>query len=94
MRYFGTFPVLEHIGQVVYKILFPPGTRIHPVFHISLLKKHVGDPSAQYIPLPLLSSYEGPIIQPLQILDSRTFLPNGNWIPQVLIQWDGISNSI
>lgn len=43
MRYFGPFPIIERIEQVAYKLLLPPDTKIHPAFHVSLLKKCAGD---------------------------------------------------
>lgn len=38
-RYFGPFKVLKRIGEIVYKLELPDEARIHPVFHVSLLKR-------------------------------------------------------
>ena len=44
-RYCGPFEVLERIGPIAYRLAFPTSTRVHNVFHVSLLKKYVHDPN-------------------------------------------------
>ncbi|WMV08514.1 hypothetical protein MTR67_001899 [Solanum verrucosum] len=45
-RYIGPYKVIRRIGQVVYELELPQRlSTVHPVFHVSMLRKCVGDPS-------------------------------------------------
>lgn len=88
LRYFGPFEIIEKIGEVAFKLLLPDSTKIHPVFHISLLKKFLGDSKQQYFPLPLTTTEFGPILLPYKVLDSRVIHRNDKEISQVQVQWN------
>jgi len=91
-RYYGPFQVTAKIGPVAYRVNFPAGVRIHPVFHCSNLKPFRGEPgSTPAIPLPPNFHENQPLIFPLAILGSRraTAEPHNPW--QVLVQWQGLS---
>jgi hypothetical protein len=55
-KFYGPFKVLKRIGQVVYKLLLPDNCTIHLVFHISQLKKHIGQKVIPQNNLPLTDS--------------------------------------
>ena len=45
-RYIGPFEIAERIGQVAYRLDLPEElSRVHSVFHISMLRKYISDPS-------------------------------------------------
>lgn len=45
-KYMGLFKVLKRVGEVEYHLALPPNlTATHDVFHISMLKKYISDPS-------------------------------------------------
>ena len=44
LRYIGPFEVLKRVGEVAYELALPPGlSGVHPVFHVSMLKRYHGD---------------------------------------------------
>ena len=45
-RYIGPFEIRSGVGKVTYRLVLPPELlRIHLVFHVSILRKYISDPS-------------------------------------------------
>ncbi|KAH9783163.1 Integrase catalytic domain-containing protein [Citrus sinensis] len=44
--------VIQQIGKVAYKLELPPDSRIHPIFHVSCLKKRIGEAVEPQLELP------------------------------------------
>ena len=67
LRYIRPFEILGHKGEVAYELALPPElSQVHIVFHVSMLRKYVPNPShvIEYQPLniqPNLTYEEKPI---------------------------------
>ncbi len=87
-RYIGPFPIQRQINEVTYQLQLPPRYRIHPTFHVSLLKPF--SPSAPEHPEPgeppPPEILEQPsVYQVKDIMDSRR---RGGWL-EYLVDWEG-----
>ena len=46
-RYVGLYEILQRVGEVAYELaLHMELASVHPVFHVSMLKKCLGDPAS------------------------------------------------
>ncbi|KAH9722972.1 Endonuclease [Citrus sinensis] len=88
-RFIGPFEILERIGPVAYRIALPPSlSRLHNVFHVSVLRKYIADPShvLDYQPIQITEdmSYEE---QPIEIVDRNEQVLRNRVIPLVKVRW-------
>lgn len=60
---------------------------IHPVFHISQLKKRIGSHITPILDPPLCSTDGQPRTEPVAILDRRMIKRGNGAVTQVLVQW-------
>jgi hypothetical protein len=42
-KYYGPYKIMQKIGSVAYKLELPSSSKIHPVFHVSCLKRVIGN---------------------------------------------------
>jgi hypothetical protein len=72
---------------MAYKLELPASSRVHPVFHVSCLKKVMGDKIPVQTVFPELDE-EGKIIFELEsITDTRTHQLRNRSISEYLIKW-------
>lgn len=86
-RFYGPFQVLKKIGRVAYRLNLPPHSKLHPVFHVSLLKKRLGTGVTAQPTLTLVGSDGVLEPQPVAILERRLVKYHGRPATQVLVQW-------
>ncbi|XP_070009832.1 uncharacterized protein [Nicotiana sylvestris] len=88
-RYVGLYRIIQRIGQVAYKLELPPEmSLVHPVFHVSMLKKVVGDSSA-IVPIEAIEVNEELSYEeiPVAILDKQVLKLRNKEISFVKVLW-------
>nr|XP_025607795.1 uncharacterized protein LOC112701228 [Arachis hypogaea] len=88
-RYIGPFEILDRIGAVAYRLALPSEfSMIHPVFHVSMLRKYLPDPShvlaPQVIELKKDLSFEE---EPVAIVDRQVKKLRSKEIAYVKVVW-------
>ena len=86
-RYIGLYEIIARVGPVAYRLDLPPGlSKVHNVFHVSMLRKYIPDPSNvlrdQLVELKDNLTYKE---QPMQIVDRREQILRSKIIPLVKV---------
>ena len=88
-RYVGSLEIIERIGKVAYRLALPPAlSNLHNVFHVSMLKKYLHDPShiLSYESLdvdPKLTYEE----RPVRILDRKDKMLRNKIVSLIKVLW-------
>ena len=89
-RYIGPFEILDQIGPVAYRVALPPAlSGVHNVFHVSMLRKYVPDPThvIDYEPLQLQENLTY-TEEPLRIVERKEQVLRNRTIPLVKVVWN------
>ncbi|KAK4724004.1 hypothetical protein R3W88_026783 [Solanum pinnatisectum] len=88
-RFIGPYRILRRVGLVAYELELPSGLEfVHPVFHVSMLRKCIRDPS-QVVPIEDVHiteelSYEE---TPIAILDRQVHKLRTKEVASVKVLW-------
>jgi hypothetical protein len=86
-KYYGPYKVLQNIGTMEYKLELTASLRVHPVFHVSCLKKVIGDKIPVQTIFPEIDE-EGKItLEAEAITDTRIRQLRNISISEYLIKW-------
>ncbi|WOG90151.1 hypothetical protein DCAR_0209394 [Daucus carota subsp. sativus] len=91
-KFYGPFQVLDKVGTIAYRLKLPSHSRVHPVFHVSLLKKHVGPAPIMEGELPQTNDADIVTLEPFRVLQRRQVQRQGQSIAQWLVQWKGLES--
>lgn len=88
-RFYGPFEITKKIGAVAYELSLPSTARIHPVFHVSQLKRAIGNVN----PVPNLPPHLTEDMElhwePEELLEIRTRKDTTVPRVEVLVKWKG-----
>jgi hypothetical protein len=88
-RFIGPFEILDRVGPVAYRLALPPCLEgVHNVFHVSLLRKYVTDPThvLDYEPLQVRENLTY-VEEPIRVLDRKEQQLRTKTIPLVKVLW-------
>ena len=96
-RYIGPYEVIQVISPVAYKLKLPETLRIHPVFHVSLLKSYQDNPQefegrTVLPPAPIITSEGQEEFEVEKILDQRVRKQGGKSTVEYLVKWKGYTD--
>ena len=80
-RFVSPFEILKCIGKVAYKLALPPTLAgVHNVFHVSMLRKYIPDPShvLNYEPLKIKDNLTYEEV-PIQVLWKNHTVEEASW---------------
>ena len=89
-RFIGPFKIKSRIGDVAYRLDLPPElSGIHNVFHVSMLRKYVADPShiIQHEEIQVLPNTTY-VEKPKEIIDTKEQVLRTRTIKWVKVLWE------
>ncbi|GMJ15287.1 hypothetical protein HRI_005197900 [Hibiscus trionum] len=87
VHFYGPYKITKKLGSVAYQLQLPDTSRIHPVFHVSLLKRKIGPTVQPSLDPPDVHDDRQLKVYPLQALDKCMVKRNNIVVTQILVQW-------
>ena len=86
-NFYGPYQINKKISQVAYGLSLPETSRVHNVFHVSCLKRALGNNQTSQTTLPSLDDEGRVILEPEGILSTRERKLRYRTIKEYLIKW-------
>ncbi|MCO5550079.1 hypothetical protein L7F22_003558 [Adiantum nelumboides] len=90
-RYCGPWKIVKKLSDVAYRLELPPGCRVHPVFHVSKLRKYISkDDNLIEATVSLQEQPSAVDHGPDKILDRREKRLRNRTLQEYLVAWKGL----
>ena len=89
-KYYGPYKVPQKIGSMAYKLELPATSQIHPIFHLSCLKKVIGDKIPFQTIFKDLDEEGKVILEHEKISKTRTKRLRNRVITEYLVKWKNL----
>ena len=89
-KYYGPSKVLQNIGTIAYKLELTTSFWMHPIVHVSSLKKVIGDKLPIQTVLPELDEEGKIILEHEEVTKTRTWQLQNRSILEYLIKWKNL----
>eukprot|EP00253_Pinus_taeda_P027271 PITA_27271 len=91
LKFYGPYQINKKISQVAYSLNLLEKSRVHNVFHVSCLKRALGDHQSSQTTLPSLDDEERVILEPKGIITTRERKLRSRVIKDYLIKWKDLA---
>jgi hypothetical protein len=89
-KFYGPYQINRKISHVAYQLDLPDKSRIHNVFHVSCLKRVLGQQQKAQTILPMLDEEGRIILEPEAIIATREKRLRSRVIKEYLIKWKNL----
>lgn len=92
-RFYGPFQIERRIGAVAYRLKLPEDSQVHPVFHVSQLKRRLGKEDTVTEMQPAVNKEAQMVFRPVKAVEYRYIKKGGRFRWEVLIEWESLPES-
>jgi hypothetical protein len=92
-RWIGPYPVEGMVGRAAVRLGMPAGSRMHNVFHVSLLKPYKVRPGETPPPPPVDWDGDEPLWTVAKVLDHKTEGTGRKAVRRFFVRWEGFSEA-